>query len=95
MLYSSAASYNPLMLPQEITDITLGDISGAVVVSGGSKPKNSVEPSDAMIRVWKEGGANVEPSTKMLALIGFIRDWETTGDKIICFSQCECPSNFK
>ncbi|KAI0691058.1 SNF2 family N-terminal domain-containing protein [Cytidiella melzeri] len=74
----------------QITDITLGDISGAVTTTSRSqsgKQKEGEAPSDALIQMWKEGGANVEPSTKMLALIGFIQDWEATGDKIICFSQ--------
>ena len=72
-----------------MTNITLADISGAVPQPGTSHPQQNEAPSDSMIRMWKEGGANVEPSAKMLALIGFVQEWEGTGDKIICFSQCE------
>lgn len=46
------------------------------------------EPSKALFATWAAGGANVEPSAKMLALIGFLQEWESTGDKTICFSQC-------
>ncbi|KAI0797419.1 P-loop containing nucleoside triphosphate hydrolase protein [Irpex lacteus] len=56
-------------------------------------PKNGGGPSDGAICVWKEGRANVEPSTNVLALIKFIQEWESTGDKIICFSQCRIQSS--
>jgi hypothetical protein len=76
-----------------MTNITWNDISRAAPFPSSLKPKiesgRGEEPSDEMIRMWREGGANVEPSTKMLALISFIKDWEVTGDKVICFSQCE------
>ncbi|KAI0085988.1 SNF2 family N-terminal domain-containing protein [Irpex rosettiformis] len=74
----------------ELTDITLADISGSISrpgVSNAHSQGKDGEPSDSMIRMWRQGGANVEPSTKMLALIGLIQEWEGTGDKVICFSQ--------
>ena len=37
----------------------------------------------------KQGGANVEPSAKMIAMIDTLKEWEVTGDKTIVFSQCE------
>ncbi|KAI0743255.1 SNF2 family N-terminal domain-containing protein [Irpex lacteus] len=74
----------------EVTDITLGDIArhdNSSQPNGRNAANPGEAPSDAMIRVWKEGGVNAEPSTKMLALVKFIQEWEGTGDKIICFSQ--------
>ena len=61
---------------QDITDITIEDIKAA-------------EPSRDIFATWAHGGANVEPSAKMLALVELLREWESTGDKTICFSQCE------
>ena len=46
------------------------------------------EPSRDIFKTWAHGGANVEPSAKMLAMIRLLKSWETTGDKTICFSQC-------
>ncbi len=87
-----SSDVEPYCLLKEVTDITLGDISRAGNSSqpNGRNAANPGEaPSDAMVRVWKEGGVNAEPSTKMLALVKFIQEWESTGDKIICFSQCK------
>ncbi|KAI0337147.1 hypothetical protein BDW22DRAFT_1410049 [Trametopsis cervina] len=84
------------LTPPESTDITLGDIMGDKPPARRQPPQGSKgsqetvpdeTPSDALVRTWKQGGANVEPSTKMLALVGFVQEWESTGDKIICFSQ--------
>ena len=74
---------------QELTDITLKDITGPLPATAGPGQGNAMQPSEALIKTWRQGGANVEPSTKMLALIAFLQEWETTGDKTICFSQCE------
>lgn len=46
------------------------------------------EPSRDIFATWAHGGANVEASAKMLALVDFLKEWESTGDKTICFSQC-------
>ena len=67
-------------LVQELTDITLEDINGT---------KKGQEPSRDIFATWAHGGANVEPSAKMLQLVAFLQEWECTGDKVICFSQCE------
>ncbi|KAH9919060.1 SNF2 family N-terminal domain-containing protein [Fomitopsis serialis] len=40
-----------------------------------------------MVKTWRRGGDNMEPSTKMMALIGYLHEWEVTGDKTIVFSQ--------
>lgn len=44
-------------------------------------------PSPALIAMWRKGDYDLEPSTKMLALIDFLKSWDTSGDKTICYSQ--------
>ncbi|KAJ7325554.1 SNF2 family DNA-dependent ATPase [Mycena albidolilacea] len=44
-------------------------------------------PSDAIISNWGRGDDDLEPSTKMLAMMGLLKEWEVTGDKTICYSQ--------
>ncbi|KAJ7819201.1 SNF2 family DNA-dependent ATPase, partial [Mycena olivaceomarginata] len=44
-------------------------------------------PSDAVISNWGRGDDDLEPSTKMLAMMGLLKEWEVTGDKTICYSQ--------
>lgn len=44
--------------------------------------------SAALRSVWGRGDDDLEPSTKMLQLIEYIKEWEVSGDKIICYSQC-------
>jgi hypothetical protein len=46
-------------------------------------------PSDAVISNWGRGDDDLEPSTKMLAMMGLLKEWEVTGDKTICYSQCK------
>ena len=41
--------------------------------------------------MWKQGGSNVESSAKMLQMIAYLKEWESTGDKTIVFSQCGWP----
>ncbi|EGO02949.1 hypothetical protein SERLA73DRAFT_103014 [Serpula lacrymans var. lacrymans S7.3] len=43
--------------------------------------------SDALIATWKKGDDDLEPSTKMMALIRLLQEWDVSGDKTICFSQ--------
>ncbi|KIP06767.1 hypothetical protein PHLGIDRAFT_30351 [Phlebiopsis gigantea 11061_1 CR5-6] len=62
----------------EMTDITMEDITGT---------NKGQEPSRDIFATWAHGGANVEASAKMLALVDFLKEWESTGDKTICFSQ--------
>jgi len=52
----------------------------------------SSDPSDAVLATWRRGDDDMEPSTKMLALIDYLKEWESTGDKTICYSQCKHPS---
>ncbi|KAG6902647.1 hypothetical protein C0995_013772 [Termitomyces sp. Mi166 len=44
-------------------------------------------PLDAVIATWSRGDDELEPSTKMLALIDLLQEWEATGDKTIVYSQ--------
>jgi SNF2 family DNA or RNA helicase len=55
-----------------------------------AKPQTRVrgEPSDATIARWRKGDFDLEPSVKMLALIKLLQEWNASGDKCICFSQC-------
>ncbi|KAG1894583.1 SNF2 family N-terminal domain-containing protein [Suillus fuscotomentosus] len=49
--------------------------------------EDSGAPSDALIAMWRKGDYDLEPSTKMLALINFLKSWDESGDKTICYSQ--------
>ncbi|KAG1773367.1 P-loop containing nucleoside triphosphate hydrolase protein [Suillus placidus] len=49
--------------------------------------EDSCVPSRALIAMWRKGDYDLEPSTKMLALIDFLKSWDASGDKIICYSQ--------
>ena len=51
-------------------------------------------PSDAVFATWRKGDDDLEPSTKMLGLIDLLNQWDCTGDKTICYSQCKPPSPF-
>ncbi|KAG5722781.1 putative SWI/SNF-related matrix-associated actin-dependent regulator of chromatin subfamily A member 3-like 2, partial [Termitomyces sp. T112] len=42
---------------------------------------------DAVIATWSRGDDDLEPSTKMLALVDLLQEWEATGDKTIVYSQ--------
>ncbi|KAG2117059.1 SNF2 family N-terminal domain-containing protein [Suillus discolor] len=59
--------------------------------SSQSAEKTNLEgpgaPSDALIAMWRKGDYDLEPSTKMLALISFLKSWDESGDKTICYSQ--------
>lgn len=47
-------------------------------------------PSESTLATWRRGDDDMEPSTKMMSLINFLREWDSTGDKTICYSQCGC-----
>lgn len=49
--------------------------------------EDSGAPSRALIAMWRKGDYDLEPSTKMLALIDFLNSWDASGDKTICYSQ--------
>ncbi|KIM41993.1 hypothetical protein M413DRAFT_71424 [Hebeloma cylindrosporum] len=59
-------------------------------VEGSSKGKGravDTAPSDAVIATWNRGDDDLEPSTKMLALLDYLKEWDVSGDKTICYSQ--------
>lgn len=56
---------------------------------GKEKANESQAPSDAVIATWRKGDDDLEPSTKMLALIDLLQEWDDSGDKTIVYSQCQ------
>ena len=46
-------------------------------------------PSEALLSTWRKGDNDMEASAKMLALIDYLKEWEPSGDKTICYSQCK------
>lgn len=60
---------------------------------GQSSEMNAQGPSEAVIANWSRGDADLEPSTKMQALVNYIKEWNSTGDKTICYSQCKLLSS--
>uniref|UniRef100_A0A8H7XLY1 Uncharacterized protein n=1 Tax=Psilocybe cubensis TaxID=181762 RepID=A0A8H7XLY1_PSICU len=48
--------------------------------------KNDI-PSDAVVATWRRGDDDLEPSAKMLKMIEYLKEWEHSGDKTICYSQ--------
>jgi len=58
---------------------------------GNTKGKGKAQdagPSEAVIATWAHRDDDLEPSSKMYALLGYLKEWDTTGDKVICYSQC-------
>ncbi|TFK27268.1 hypothetical protein FA15DRAFT_727203 [Coprinopsis marcescibilis] len=49
--------------------------------------ENEAGPSEAVFATWKRGDDDMEPSTKMMALIGYLKEWDSLGEKTICYSQ--------
>ncbi|KAF5325961.1 hypothetical protein D9611_000760 [Ephemerocybe angulata] len=45
------------------------------------------EPSAATLATWSRGDDDMEASTKMTALVTFLKEWDASGDKVICYSQ--------
>ncbi|KAM5537320.1 hypothetical protein V8D89_009050 [Ganoderma adspersum] len=44
-------------------------------------------PNANLYETWKQGGSNVESSAKMMQMVSYLKEWESTGDKTIVFSQ--------
>jgi hypothetical protein len=57
--------------------------------SDEDKEKSVKNPSESVIATWSRGDDDMEPSAKMKALVGFLKEWDASGDKVICYSQCE------
>lgn len=55
----------------------------------GNRDSDRDGPSDAVLATWKRGDDDLEPSTKMLALLELLKEWDSCGDKTICYSQCK------
>lgn len=53
------------------------------------EPQKAKAPSEALLATWRRGDDDMEPSTKMLKLMELLNDWEASGDKTICYSQCQ------
>ncbi|KAF5329445.1 hypothetical protein D9619_009161 [Psilocybe cf. subviscida] len=64
-------------------------MSSDVDVKGKGKAKSSGQdgPSDAVLRSWNRADEDLVPSTKMLALLRYLKEWDASGDKTICYSQ--------
>ena len=46
-------------------------------------------PSAAVIKTWRRGDDEMEPSAKMVELVELLKGGEAAGDKTIVYSQCE------
>ena len=74
---------------------------GKNATKGKAKKNDERDESEAppaahprQFEMWKQGGSNVESSAKMLQMIAYLKEWESTGDKTIVFSQCGWPFVF-
>ena len=61
---------------------------GRASARGRKSNGNAQGPSRDMLDTWRRGDYDLEPSTKMLALIGLLKEAENAGDKTIVYSQC-------
>ncbi|KAI0363945.1 hypothetical protein BV20DRAFT_975060 [Pilatotrama ljubarskyi] len=52
-----------------------------------SEEKEPGQPNAHLLNMWKQGGSNVESSAKMMRMVEYLKEWESTGDKTIVFSQ--------
>jgi hypothetical protein len=57
-------------------------------VPGKANDTDDSVPQADVIATWNKGDEDLEPSTKMLALVRLLKSWSDTGDKCICYSQC-------
>ncbi|KAJ2925510.1 hypothetical protein H1R20_g11584, partial [Candolleomyces eurysporus] len=64
------------------------DSFGSDAESSDEDKENSVKGlSDSVIATWSRGDDDMEPSAKMKALVSFLKKWDASGDKVICYSQ--------
>lgn len=59
-----------------------------------NKRNNTGDISDLAVAAWRNGGEDMELSTKMLSLLEYLKEAEKINDKTICYSQCMFPSTF-
>ncbi|CAL1697769.1 unnamed protein product [Somion occarium] len=45
------------------------------------------ELNQALVKTWRKGDSDMEPSAKMMALVHYLKEWDSTGDKTIVYSQ--------
>ena len=64
-------------------------VRGKGVLGRAMTAKTEDGPSEAMLETWSRGDDDTEASTKIVALVKYLTEWESTGDKTICYSQCE------
>ncbi|KAI0669018.1 SNF2 family N-terminal domain-containing protein [Trametes maxima] len=63
---------------------------GATLGKGKGKQDDAAgptQPSEFLVQTWKKGGSNVESSAKMVQMIRYLKEWGSSGDKTIVFSQ--------
>ena len=72
----------------EILEATFSD--GKRRRSGDAIPSTSDNtiPSEATFATWRRGDDDMEASVKMLRMLKYLKEWDTTGDKTIIYSQC-------
>ncbi|KAF9649722.1 hypothetical protein BDM02DRAFT_3186073 [Thelephora ganbajun] len=95
LLQSSSQKSNSKKTMKRLESMKLED-DGFEMMGGPSKDKGKQKAKDddekedldpRLIEIWKRANADLEPSTKMLALLRLLKSWDATGDKTICFSQ--------
>ncbi|KAI6022956.1 P-loop containing nucleoside triphosphate hydrolase protein [Pisolithus microcarpus] len=69
----------------EVYQMAVEDQKVKEEASGDGKEPTAL--SETLLAVWSRGDDDLEPSTKMLALIDSLREAAEHGDKSICFSQ--------
>ncbi|TFK61429.1 hypothetical protein BDN72DRAFT_460900 [Pluteus cervinus] len=62
-------------------------VRGKGVLGRALTAKNQDGPSAAMLETWSRSDDDTEASTKIVALVKYLTEWESTGDKTICYSQ--------
>ncbi|KAJ7058180.1 SNF2 family DNA-dependent ATPase [Mycena amicta] len=60
---------------------------GKSKAKAGDEDDDVEMPSAATISNWGRGDDSLEASTKMVAMLEMLKEWDSTGDKTICYSQ--------
>ena len=60
-----------------------------------TKDEGKEELDPRLVEIWKQANIDLEPSTKMVALLKLLKSWDASGDKTICFSQCRSESHIR
>lgn len=75
--------------PRKVTKLKAGSSASSPEKRKSRRKVNDDGPSDAVIAAWRKGDDDLEPSSKMLALVDYLKEWDSTGEKTICYSQCD------